>query len=102
MEAILWDMLNADEFVSGYVLPKNPALDRKQESIKLYEQIFRIHQTNREEFQKSFSFYRAHPALLKAVLDSINAKQSSTLFGPLRPKLVDSVLLQKKRIREVQ
>ena len=77
MEAVLWDMISADEFVAGYVLPKDPSIDKKRESIKLYDEIYQIHKTNKDQFEKSLSFYQSHPNLLMDVLDSINAKHST-------------------------
>jgi hypothetical protein len=77
MESVLWDMISADEFVAGFVLLKDPSLDKKQESIKLYDEVYRIHKTNKEQFEKSLSFYQSHPSLLMDVLDSITGKHSS-------------------------
>src|SRR5687768_11449882 len=70
MTLLLWDMIRADEFVYNYVM-KDSTLDKKQESIKLYEQVFRLHGTTKEEFEKSLAFYQARPDLLKPVMDSL-------------------------------
>ena len=99
MESILWDMISADEFVSGYVLPKNPSVDRKQESLKLYDRIFNIHKIDKEEFRKSLSFYQSHPSLLMNVLDSINARHNVMPSRPIHPKLTDSPKLKDKAIQ---
>lgn len=99
MESILWDMISADEFVSGYVMPKNPSLDRKQESLRLYDKIFHIYKVDKEEFWKSLSFYQSHPSLLMNVLDSINAKHSVIPSRSIHPKLIDSLKLKDKAIQ---
>ena len=96
MEAVLWDMISADEFVAGYVLPKDPSMDKKQESIKLYDEIYRIHKTNQEQFEKSLSFYQSHPSLLMDVLDSINAKHSTVISRPSRIILADTLRMKNK------
>ena len=97
MEAVLWDMISADEFIAGYVLPKDSSLDKKQESIKLYDEIYRIHKTSKEKFEKSLSFYQSHPSLLMDVLDSINAKHSNnTINRPSHIILADSLRIQNK------
>lgn len=70
MTNILWDLLRADEFVYNYAL-KDSTRDKKQESIKLYEQVFRIHGTSKEQFEKSFTFYQSRPDLFKEVMDSL-------------------------------
>jgi len=72
MQAILWDLMRADEFLAGYVLNKDSTLDKTTESLKYYQHIFAIHKVNKEEFQHSFSFYLSHPALLRAIMDSIS------------------------------
>jgi hypothetical protein len=74
MEAVMWDMIRADKFLTDFVLIKDTSLNKDTSSIQLYQQIFRIHHISKEEFQRSFSFYRAHPVLLKTVLDSLDAR----------------------------
>lgn len=98
MELLLWDMVSADEFVSDFVLKKDSTLDRKDESLKIYAEIFRIHQTNEKEFRKSLSFYQSHPTFLLAVLDSINAKHGNLSSRPGRLKLADSLKSLNKTI----
>ena len=74
MEAVLFDMIRADKFLTDFVFYKDTSLNKDTSSIKLYQQIFRIHHTSKQEFQQSFSFYRAHPDLFKIVLDSLYAR----------------------------
>lgn len=76
MQAVLWDIMRADQFLSDYVLSKDSGINKVTESLKYYEQIFAIHKTTKEQFQKSFSFYKDHPMLLKAIMDSINHASS--------------------------
>ena len=75
MQAVIWDMMRADQFLANYVLNKDSSLDKKTESIKLYQQILYINQVSKEKFERSFSFYKSHPALLKAIMDSITNAQ---------------------------
>ena len=77
MQAVLWDMLRADEFVGVYILAKDTSLNKKQESALMFDQVLRIHKCSREEFKKSLLFYQSHPAVFKVVLDSIYARQSA-------------------------
>ena len=73
MEQVLWDLMRADQFLGNYVFTHDSTKDRTKESLLYYERIFRLHQTNREEFEKSFAWYRAHPALFKDIMDSLSA-----------------------------
>ena len=72
MEAILWDMIRADQFLTSYVFYKDSSVDQNTHSIRLYQQVLTLHNTDRDDFEKSFSFYKSHPELLKQVLDSLN------------------------------
>jgi len=85
MQVILWDMMRADQFLADYVLNKDSSLDKTTESLKYYQQIFAIHKTSKEEFQHSFSFYKSHPLLLKAIMDSISTPPSETLPALAKP-----------------
>ena len=99
MQQVLWDISRADLFVADYLLRKDSTLDRRAESIKLYQEIFRINHTTKEEFQQSLLFYEAHPALFKPILDSISSHAndaSEGLFKP-RPVINDTSRLPGKR-----
>lgn len=79
MEAVLWDMIQADEFLKDFVLNKDTTLNDTLESIRLYERVFRFHEVDRQTFDSSFNFYRTHPKLMKEILDSLQVhKQGAT------------------------
>ena len=99
MEALLWDMLCADQFVENFVLKNDSTLNKKTESFEAYEKIFKMHETNEDEFLKSLTFYRAHPDLFLAILDTIDAKHSSLSSRPTQLKLGDS---SKSGIKTIQ
>lgn len=77
MEKVLWDMIRADQFVSDYILPSDTSLDNQTERIRMYQQVFRIHDITREEFIRSLEYYKTHPAQLKPVLDSMYARSEN-------------------------
>lgn len=74
MEDLMWDMLRADEFVKEYMLARDSSLGDTAEYIKMYERIFRLNKTNREQYAESFTYYRTHPKLMKEILDSLNVR----------------------------
>lgn len=74
MQDVMWDMGRADQLLNDILLKNDSSLNRDTESIKLYKEVFRIHNITKEKFQQSFSFYQKHPVLLKIILDSINAR----------------------------
>jgi Domain of unknown function (DUF4296) len=79
MEAVLWDMMRADQFVAVYVLPKDTSLKKETEIKKWYDSVYAIHKITEAGFQKSFLYYKSHPQLLRQVMDSIsNSKRYET------------------------
>lgn len=88
MQAVLWDMMRADQFFTDFRLNKDTSLDIQEESIKMYRQIFNIHAISKEQFQQSFSFYQSHPAFLKEIMDSMSKPDTAIQYG----KSKDSVL----------
>jgi hypothetical protein len=82
MEAVMWDMISAGEFLNGYIFNRDTA-DRKKESVSAYGKVFRIHAITREQFEKSYQYYREHPVLMKVILDSLSSKKKN--FGQRLP-----------------
>ncbi len=75
MQAILWDMLRTDEFVSNYGR-HDSSVSVKDKSTRLYSEVFRIHNTTKSQFEKSIKFYNLHPDFFKTVLDSLEKKKN--------------------------
>ncbi len=95
MVSVLWDLFRADQFLTTYVLPADTSLQKKDESTRYYEEIFKLHQINKASFQRSFSFYQSHPALMKQLLDSLNAKGTAAKKDQNQPTISDSSLIRK-------
>jgi hypothetical protein len=88
MQAVLWDMMRADQFLTDYVFARDTSKNKEKESIRMYEQIFGFHKITKEEFTKSFAFYRANPLHLQGVMDSM-AKR--TADAPTKVAATDSL-----------
>ena len=84
MTLVMWDLIKADEYVYNKAT-MDSSFNKKQESVKLYEQVFRIHDTSREEFEKSLTFYQNRPDLLKAVMDSL--RKFEVKYGDTQPQI---------------
>ncbi len=72
MEIVLWDMIQADQYAA--VLAKDSTVhiaDLKTERLRLYDQVFRLHDVSREKFQKSYQYYTDHPELSQELFDSV-------------------------------
>lgn len=96
MQMVMWDMLQADDFVREYMVNRDSTLDDTAEYLNMYERVFRMHGTTREEFDRSFNYYREHPALMKEVMDSMYNKfqrQPPVVYVPPEqptPPLIDT------------
>lgn len=76
MTPVLWDMVEADQYAA--ILIKDSAhVDPKMERLRLYEQVFRSHGISREKFEKSFNYYREHPAINQILYDSLTSQGNS-------------------------
>ena len=76
MQKVMWDMIRADEYVTDFIWKNDSAINRQEESIQLYEKIFKIYHITKQQFQKSLIFYREHPRFLKIIVDSLNTKEN--------------------------
>ena len=74
MEQVMWDMAQADQYAALYLAKDSAHIDRKAETMRLYEEVFRLHQVTREEFRKSYRYYLDHPALNQILFDSVIAR----------------------------
>lgn len=72
MEAVMWDMIQADRYATMF-FPSDSTKrkDIKTETLKLYDQVFKIHDITQEEFVKSYKFYLTRPDISKVMFDSI-------------------------------
>jgi hypothetical protein len=97
MQAVLWDLMRADEFIINYA-SKDSGYNKTEESLKLYEQVYTIHKTTKAEFQKSLSYYNREPGLFKAILDSLEKRKVSIMQEQYQNMSSDS---SKRRIKLV-
>ena len=72
MQAVLWDMMQADEMADSYSV-KDSTFHGLAKHVEYYQDIFSIHKINKEDFSKSLTYYQNHPAAFKAVLDSLKS-----------------------------
>lgn len=74
MGSIIWDMMQADQYAANYIVKDSTKVNVKMETLKLYEEVFRLHKVTREEFRKSFQFYQDHPDITRTMFDSLIAR----------------------------
>jgi hypothetical protein len=83
MEAVLWDVLLADQTAEFYI-QNDSSVNALEKHAELYQQLFQIHKISKEDFKKSLRFYERHPQLLKPVFDSLQ-KRSERSVQNMKP-----------------
>jgi hypothetical protein len=73
MQAVLWDVMKADAFTTDYI-KKDSAKNAGAENLKLQQQIFAIHKISKEDFYKSYDYYKTNTVVFKKIVDSIIAQ----------------------------
>lgn len=74
MEKILWDIIQADQFSAQYLKKDSTKLNVKEETMKLYDEVFAVNHITREQFKTSYSFYMEHPDITRSMFDSLSAR----------------------------
>jgi len=85
MQAVVWDMMRADQYLGDFVFPRDTSLVKDSESIHYYQQVLAIHKLSKEQFTRSWKYYNEHPALMQAIMDSIGKMPVSNFTPPITP-----------------
>jgi hypothetical protein len=88
MQAVLWDVIKADAFVTGFI-KKDTLKNADKENEKLQEQVFAIHHTTKDVFYKSYDYYKTNTTLFKEILDSIIAQENRRKNYGQKPLLAE-------------
>lgn len=72
MKVVMWNIIQADEYANLSIAPDS-SKNLKQETLKLYSKVFYQHKISSDDFGRSYNYYKQHPAIEKALLDSIQA-----------------------------
>lgn len=100
MQAVLWDVMQADEMMEYYSV-KDSTFHSLPKHAEYYQKVFSIHKITKEDFTKSLAYYESHPVVFKTVLDSLKSfgektqradslKKSKTVVVDSAIKRVDS------------
>ncbi|RYY54424.1 MAG: DUF4296 domain-containing protein [Chitinophagaceae bacterium] len=71
MKLVMYDMMKSGEFLSGYVLYKDVDVNKTGESMKWYNKVWEIHKISEADFRRSYEWYKNHPKVMSALMDSI-------------------------------
>lgn len=70
MKFVLYDVMSAQEMAQAITDVKDTTAT-KNKTFELYEQVFATHKITRQDFDRSFKFYEAHPDKIKVLFDSV-------------------------------
>ncbi len=73
MKSVLWDIIQAEKFSTQYIA-RDSGKNVKEETFRLYEDIFRIHNITRDKFVKSYKYYLTRPDITNVMFDSLSAE----------------------------
>jgi hypothetical protein len=96
MQAVLWDVLQADE-VADYYASRDSTFKGLAKHVDYYQKVFAIHKITKDDFARSLKYYQDHPASLKIVLDSLQQfgqslqAKDSLSKKPATPVINDSI-----------
>ena len=89
MEALMWDVIQAEQYSSAYLLKDSARIDLKLENLRLYDEVFRLHQVSRDEFRKSYQYYMGRADRAQILFDSLLARgnrlRTESYSRPSRP-----------------
>ena len=70
MQAVLWDIIRADTFTTEYI-KRDSAKNDVEENLKLQQEIFSIHHITKEDFYRSYDYYKKNSRQMKTIMDSM-------------------------------
>ena len=85
MERVVWDMVQADEFIQNYVLKDSNKVNVNAERYKLYEKVLGVHNITKEQFTKSYEYYSTRPTENKQLFDSLSARANRRIQESYKP-----------------
>jgi len=70
MKSVLWDIMRA-QTLANEIARKDSTINAASETKILSQKVFKIHQTDSVNFNKSYNWYVKHPDVLKIIFDSL-------------------------------
>lgn len=76
MREVMWDMIKAGEFLDGYVFGRDSIKNKAALAAAWNNKVYELHRITKDQFDKSYSYYKDHPALMKGILDSLGKRNA--------------------------
>ncbi len=91
MQELVWDMARADAFLTAFAGKADSTFDRNKETIRLYKEVLQIHKVTQEDFRKSRDWYQKHPAVMKAIMDTLQERRRTIMEERSRPTTIPNI-----------
>jgi hypothetical protein len=70
MQHIVWEIMQSDELALQNKLADS-SVNLKNESFRLYDQVFAIHKISRDQYYRSYRYYQQVPFLYRDLMDGV-------------------------------
>ena len=70
MKALMWDIAKVEAYATQYIAV-DTTKKLKAETLMLYQKVFALYKTTKEDFERSVKYYEMHPPQQKILLDSV-------------------------------
>jgi hypothetical protein len=92
MKELMWDVAQAEAY-ANQITSRDSSKNLKTVTLNLYQQVFSVHKTDKEQFASSVKYYELHPETNRILLDSLlqyATRQKDTLTSRSFRKLTPS------------
>ncbi|MFT3680732.1 MAG: DUF4296 domain-containing protein [Ferruginibacter sp.] len=87
MMVVLWDIFQAESFTDQYI-KKDSSKNAVLENAKLQQQLFALHGISRDDYERSYAYYKAQPDEMKIIIDSITARTERNRSNMMMKKYI--------------
>ena len=70
MKTVMWHIAEAEAYANQHIV-RDTTKNLRNETNVLYQKVFALHKTNKEQFAESLKYYESHPEIHKILLDSL-------------------------------
>ena len=88
MQAVLWDVIKAEAFTNDFI-KKDSSKNAAAENLKLQQQIFAIHQVSKNDFYKSYDYYKTNTPVFRVMLDSMIVQAGRNKNYKVKPLMAE-------------
>lgn len=85
MQSVMWDMVQADRFASTFITRDSLKRNVKDETFRIYDQVFQLHNISKDQFVESYKYYLSRPDLSQKLFDSVASRANRARVEASKP-----------------